>query len=354
MDMPLTAHTRLVLNLARQQATRLHAARVADEHVLLAILRADEPGIGQMALRKLGIDPVALTESLEAAARREPRPQAPHQPHQNDPDGELSRLVAGARREAAEMHCAFAGSEHLLMALLRASDGAASQVLGEMGITVGAVRSEVFRLLGLDGPGERCADPHETRRHDAGTVSLPRALLEKTDVAGKTDVAPPAQDSERLAQPCSRRIEALLSQQALWSQHPDILETFDHLGQLLARATDTAISELDGLDLPQALVDPAIAIFRRSQEKAVAVADADFARAGELRDEIERIVARQAAMPTELVQVANELIKAEREKQIAVQEERYEQAAQCRDRSRRLRSRWEKLSSAKVGKKFET
>ena len=101
MDMPLTAHTRLILNLARQQASRLHAAQVADEHVLLAILHAEEPGIGQMALRKLGIDPVALTESLEAAARHEhgPRPRAPRQ---NDPDGELSRLVPGARRAAAE------------------------------------------------------------------------------------------------------------------------------------------------------------------------------------------------------------------------------------------------------------
>ena len=202
----------------------------------------------------------------------------------------------------------------------------------------GAVRSEVFRLLGLDEPGERRADSRETRRHGTGAGasagSVPRTPLEKTDVA----------------QSYSRRIEALLSQQALWSQHPDILKTFDHLGQLLAQATDTAISELDGLDLPQALVDPAIAIFRRNQEKAIAVADADFARAVELRDEIERIVARQASMPTELAHVANELIKAEREKQIAVQEERYEQAAQCRDNSRRLRSRWEKLSSAKVGK----
>ena len=56
-----------------------------------------------------------------------------------------------AEQEAGRLNHSYVGTEHLLLGLQREDDGLAAQVLGLLGFTVDAVRSDVLRIV---GPGE--------------------------------------------------------------------------------------------------------------------------------------------------------------------------------------------------------
>jgi ATP-dependent Clp protease ATP-binding subunit ClpA len=58
------------------------------------------------------------------------------------------RVVVLAQEEARGLGHQHIGTEHVLLGLLRASDGAAAEVLGSLGITVEHVREQIVRIVG--------------------------------------------------------------------------------------------------------------------------------------------------------------------------------------------------------------
>jgi ATP-dependent Clp protease ATP-binding subunit ClpA len=321
--MRMTAHAQTILNFSRQEAARLSAPALTSAHLMLSLLDAPEPGIGQTILAGLGVDLDVLAAAVEQDCVRG---SAPVMPHSVEMGQTIPRVLQQAAREAESLGCAFVSSEHLLLAVLSLQDDPTAETLREAGVTAQRVRREAQRLLGLD------EEPDASRTPRDRTTRATKPVRLRSD------------DSQRLENvPFVRRLEPLLSQMALWSKNPDILKRFAQLNRLLGEATNAAVSELSALDLPEEIVQPAIDVFTLTQEKAQAITLSDFARAAELHAQVEGIIAAQAALPAEQARLANELIDVERQKQAAVAQERYEQAAECRDRSRKLRRRWESL-----------
>ena len=89
----LTAHARTILNLARREASKQQASEVADQHILAAMLRAEEPGVGQSALRNLGVDPRAMVDALDQIKSSTPHTNAPHRVGMSDATRQLLRVA---------------------------------------------------------------------------------------------------------------------------------------------------------------------------------------------------------------------------------------------------------------------
>jgi ATP-dependent Clp protease ATP-binding subunit ClpA len=74
------------------------------------------------------------------------------------------KVLELAMSEARELNHSYVGTEHLLLGLMREEKGIAAQVLGSMGVTVGAVREEVVRLLGTESPVQAAGHPNQPAR----------------------------------------------------------------------------------------------------------------------------------------------------------------------------------------------
>jgi hypothetical protein len=295
------------------------------------MFETEEPGVALMILWNLGIDPVRLVQDLERhGSERQPNLA----PHLIVEGARYHEMLAAAEEEARRMACAFVGTEHLLLAAMTGAGGATRDSLADQAVTPAAIRREARAILGLDETAG--AETRPVRRAASRTDATTEPTTATNFRIHPADLAP--SDA-----PLPERIEALLSQMAVWSRHPDILERFSKLNQLLAEATNRAVHELSSMDLPEELVQPAIDVFALTQEKSQVVALSDYARAKELQERIEAIMQEQAHMPAEQAQLAGELIETERQKQAAVAEEHYEHAAVCRDRSRELRRQWDAL-----------
>lgn len=118
-------------------------------------------------LRTLGVDPAEAARATEAAARRgdaDPHlGQLPFTPR-------AKQVLEAALEEALELRANFIGTEHLLLGLVRTTDGIAAQVLLGSGVTLGRARALVkverrAQPAGGDaahGAAEKRATPHHT------------------------------------------------------------------------------------------------------------------------------------------------------------------------------------------------
>jgi ATP-dependent Clp protease ATP-binding subunit ClpA len=146
--LPLTGPARGAV-AAAFSAARRDGRRHWNPGQLLLGLSAQDQGTAARALRRLGISHDQVRQQVAQAtvpARRQVGP-APH------PAG--GTALAAAAEAAA--HCDYSiGSDHLLLALFRADDQAAAQVLTRLGTGESQVRSAVTALRTEHGP-ERSA-----------------------------------------------------------------------------------------------------------------------------------------------------------------------------------------------------
>ena len=120
-----------------------HEEVVTPEHMLSALLEEDE-GAGARVLAELGLDLDGARARLEEHAERGDR----------EPVRELldfseasQRVLHLARTEAYMIFHGQAGSEHLLLGLILADEGLASQILKESGIKIEAARAAVRKMI---------------------------------------------------------------------------------------------------------------------------------------------------------------------------------------------------------------
>jgi ATP-dependent Clp protease ATP-binding subunit ClpC len=137
-----TPSARQVIVFAQEEARALRHNAIGSEHVLIGLLR-DELGNGGRALRALGLDAAALQERvgvLLPAGTATTAGQIPFTPR-------AQRILGRADAESLSLGHEGVGTEHLLLALARETDGIAMRVLGEQGIGPDALREAVRRTL---------------------------------------------------------------------------------------------------------------------------------------------------------------------------------------------------------------
>src|SRR6476659_1203033 len=130
-----TPSARQVIVFAQEEARGLRHNTIGSEHVLIGLLR-DELGNGGRALRGLGREAGSVHERVAAmlpAGSGTTAGQIPFTPR-------AQRILGRADAESLSLGHEGVGTEHLLLALARESDGIAMRVLGEQGIGADALR----------------------------------------------------------------------------------------------------------------------------------------------------------------------------------------------------------------------
>ena len=143
-----TDRVRRVLQLAREEAARLHNEYVGTEHILLGLIREGE-GVGAAVLINLNVDLEEISRRIEetvkkGAAAGSAGPDLPY-------TSRAKKILEFSMSEARELNHRYVGTEHLLLGVLREEKGIGAQVLTDAGVTLETARSEVLRVLGTKG-----------------------------------------------------------------------------------------------------------------------------------------------------------------------------------------------------------
>ncbi len=139
-----TDRARKVMALANQEAQRFNHEYIGTEHVLLGLVK-EGSGVGATVLKNLDVDVKKLRLEVEKLVKSGPDmvtmgklPQTPR----------AKKVIEFAIEEARALNHNYVGTEHILLGLLRETEGIAAQVLMNLGLKLEDVRQEVLNLLG--------------------------------------------------------------------------------------------------------------------------------------------------------------------------------------------------------------
>ena len=139
-----TDRARKVMALANQEAQRFNHEYIGTEHILLGLVK-EGSGVGANVLKNLDVDIKKLRLEVEKLVKSGPdmvtMGKLPHTPR-------AKKVIEFAIEEARSLNHNYIGTEHLLLGLLRESEGVAAQVLMNLGLKLEDVRQEVLNLLG--------------------------------------------------------------------------------------------------------------------------------------------------------------------------------------------------------------
>jgi ATP-dependent Clp protease ATP-binding subunit ClpC len=139
-----TKRARQALTLAQDEAKRLGHGVIGTEHLLLGLLREGE-GTAAQVLARLGV----VLEEVRQMVKEALTPESPVTGASLQLGGETKRVLELAFDEARRLDHHHIGTEHLLLALVRESDGFAAGVLESMGLDLERVRRETLREMRL-------------------------------------------------------------------------------------------------------------------------------------------------------------------------------------------------------------
>ncbi len=139
-----TDRARKVMALANQEAQRFNHEYIGTEHILLGLVK-EGSGVGANVLKNLDVDIKKLRLEIEKLVKSGPDmvtmgklPQTPR----------AKKVIEYAIEEARSLNHNYVGTEHILLGLLRETEGIAAQVLMNLGLKLEDVRQEVLNLLG--------------------------------------------------------------------------------------------------------------------------------------------------------------------------------------------------------------
>src|ERR1043166_6058576 len=151
-----TDRVRKVLQMAREEAARLHHEYVGTEHILLGLIREGE-GVAAAVLTNLNVDLEEIQQKIEETVKKgkEAAAAGPALPYPS----RAKKVLELAMSEARELNHSYVGTEHLLLGLLREEKGIAAQVLTDAGVNLEQARAETLRILGTEMPQQGGAAP---------------------------------------------------------------------------------------------------------------------------------------------------------------------------------------------------
>ena len=138
-----TNRAKQVVKLAKKEAQRLNHNYLGTEHVLLGLLKLGQ-GIAVNVLRNFNLDYEAVRAEIERVVGFGPEIQVYGDPALT---GKVKKAFEYANEEATLLGHNYVGTEHLLLALLKQSDGVAAQILENLNVHLKDIRKEVIKEL---------------------------------------------------------------------------------------------------------------------------------------------------------------------------------------------------------------
>jgi len=188
-----------VLTRAQGEAQRLGHSYIDTEHILLGIA-GEESGVAAKVLSNLGISMSKIQAAVEFVIGKGER-------RATSGDVDLAprakRAIEFAVDEARRLNSSYIGVEHLLLGLMRESEGVAFSVLESFGITLERTRDEVSRVVRQEAVRSRA-----TGRVASRTPTLDQLGTDLTALARADKLDPTVgryKEIERIVQILSRR-----------------------------------------------------------------------------------------------------------------------------------------------------
>ncbi len=138
-----TNRAKQVIKLAKKEAQRMNHNYLGTEHILLGLLKLGQ-GVAVNVLRGLNIDFETVRSEVEKLVGFGPEIQVYGDPALTS---KVKKVFEYANEEAANLNHNYVGTEHLLLGLLRQTDGVAAQVLENLSVNLKEVRKEVLKEL---------------------------------------------------------------------------------------------------------------------------------------------------------------------------------------------------------------
>lgn len=153
-----TERAQRVLYYAQQEAQGLQHGYVGTEHILLGILKEEE-GYGKRILNNMSININNVRELIEEYEGKGDitlhRNEIPLTPR-------TKRLLDLSLLEARNLNHNYISPEHILLALIRESEGVAYTILNNLGADFGRLRQEVIASLNGEQPAAKGEAPKTT------------------------------------------------------------------------------------------------------------------------------------------------------------------------------------------------
>jgi ATP-dependent Clp protease ATP-binding subunit ClpC len=175
-----TNRTLRVMVLAEDEARTHSHDWIGTEHLLLGLIQ-EGSGVAVKALESLGISLGAVRQQVDeiiGTGQQVPRAgRLPFTPR-------AKKVLELSSREASVSGHNYIGTEHLLLALIRESDGVAGQVLTGLGANLSGVSQQVTELLHIEQGEDEPETVRAARRSGEagrGTRELLSEVLDRLD-----------------------------------------------------------------------------------------------------------------------------------------------------------------------------
>ena len=204
-----TDRARRVVVLAQEEARMLNHNYIGTEHILLGLIHEGE-GVAAKALVSLGISLDAVRHQVEeiiGQGQQAPSGHIPFTPR-------AKKVLELSHREAVQLGHNYIGTEHILLGLIRESDGVAAQVLVTLGADLNRVRQQVIQLL-HGHPAEEPVSARSAEQNLRPAVQTRLEAFERRLVAieQRIGTGPDTSDlDEQIAQVCREKESAIDAQ----------------------------------------------------------------------------------------------------------------------------------------------
>jgi len=136
-----TDRARAVMATANAEAQRFGHDCMGTEHIFLGLIKeGGGRGVGILKDKCVEVEKMVCEVEQLANLKDGAGPAAKDEPGRTP---EAINVVRYAVEEAKELGCDHIGTEHILLGLLRESDGIAAQVLGNLGVGLEDVRASL-------------------------------------------------------------------------------------------------------------------------------------------------------------------------------------------------------------------
>ncbi|MFQ5516682.1 MAG: ATP-dependent Clp protease ATP-binding subunit [Acidimicrobiia bacterium] len=204
-----TDRARRVVVLAQEEARLLNHNYIGTEHILLGLIHEGE-GVAARALESMNIDLEKVRSQVVEVIGQGGQTPSGHIPF----TPRAKKVLEYSLREALQLGHNYIGTEHILLGLMRETEGVAAQVLDKLGANQHKVRQSVIQLLSgsqgeqSSGGGGKTSERHGREQSGSGSTILDQFGRNLTQLARDRKLDPVIgrlREIERVMQVLSRR-----------------------------------------------------------------------------------------------------------------------------------------------------